>query len=83
MKREYNEKDLQNKNWAIISFDWEDGAYLIESTHIEKEMAEKRHKYLKKEEQRFMTKPQGYAIDYYLVDINDKRIRNCFNYNCE
>ena len=80
MKKEYNEKDMQNKKYAVISYDYEDFVYHLKSTHEDKKMAERRYNYLKRQEEIFFNKSQGYAIDYYIVDINDERVKKCCNY---
>lgn len=74
---------MGNKNYAVISYDWEDFCYYLESVHKEKEKAEKRYRYLKRQEEIFFDKPQGYAVDYYLADIDDERVKKCVNFDEE
>ena len=77
----YIKKDIERKNYAILSYDYEDGCYYIESLHTEKEKADNSCKHLIEEESRKMATPTGwYAIDYMVVGIDDKRITNCMNY---
>lgn len=80
----YKEKDLKNKNFAVLSYDHEDGCYYIEGLHVEREKAHKRWEHLFKEEQRLMARPEGwYAIDYIVVSIDDPRVMRSMNYETE
>lgn len=79
----YSKEDLKKYNYVVISYDWEDFQYYMESAHKDEEMAKKRCEYLKRQEEIFFNKPQGYAIDYYVVNINDERVKKCFNYEFE
>lgn len=78
----YHEKDLINKNYAIIECDAEEPVEYIASLHEQREMAEKRQKHLRKEAIKLFEK--GISItDYIIVDINDARVKQCFNYEVE
>lgn len=80
----YNKKDLLNKDYAIISYDYEDGMYYIESLHKEFEKAKKRCDYLVKQELKLMAKPEGwYAIDYMVIRTDNQKLYRCFNYERE
>ena len=80
----YNKKDLEKKNYAVISYDYEDGVYYIESLHEEFEKSKKRCDYLVKEEYRLMARPEGwYAIDYMVVKKDNERLYKCFNLEME
>ncbi len=80
----YTKNDLKGKNYAVISYDYEDGCYYIEGLHKEKEKADKSCKYLIKKEEQLMAKPTGwYAIDYMVVEINDKKVLCSMNYEVE
>lgn len=75
----YNEKDLLNKNYAILEFDAEEPYPVIASLHEEREKAEKRQKHLRKEAIKLFEKGIS-NIDYIIVSIDDKRVKQSLNY---
>lgn len=75
----YNKNDLVGKNYAVILCDAEDPYEYIASLHEDIVKAKKRLKFLKQQAQRLFFNDIS-ITDYALVDINDQRVKRCFNY---
>lgn len=75
----YQEKDLLDKNYAILEYDVEEPFSCIASLHKEYDKAKKRLDYLRKQAQRdFENDIRIY--DYILVEIKNEKVRKCINY---
>ena len=75
----YQEKNLLDKNYAILEYDVEEPFSCIVSLHKEYGKAKKRLDYLRKEAQRkFENNIRIY--DYILVETKNEKVRNCINY---
>lgn len=78
--KEYTDKDLESKNYAILYWDAEEPYETIVSLHEERTKAETRIKYLNKEADRLFQK--GIATGRYGIHpVTDARVKRCLNYN--
>ena len=80
--KNYMEKDLLHKNYAIIECNAEDPDTNIVSLHEDYDKAKRRLQHLRK----LAKKDFDRDIDnrcYILVKVDDKRVVECFNYNNE
>ena len=77
--RDYNEKDLLNKKYAILEYSVEDCMYYIVSLHDDYIKAKKRLEHLNREARRLFDKGID-SVGYELHETNSLKIRKCFNY---
>lgn len=67
-------EDLLKNNYAIVEWDEEDGMFYLISLHKEKEMAQKRLKYLNNQAKKLFLKGI-YSCIYCLWETTDERIK--------
>lgn len=74
----YNEKNLMNKNYAVISYDLEDGDYAIVNLYDDLEKAKKRSKFLNDK-----VNVEKNLVAYGVMETVDERIKYMVNYESE
>lgn len=74
MMKLYNKEDLLKNNYAIVCWVEEDGMFYLISLHKEKEMAQKRLKYLNNQAKKLFLKGIDSQV-YCLWETNDERIK--------
>lgn len=71
----YNERNLLNYNYAVLSYDEEDNMYYIISLHKDKESALKRCKYLDKKVDEDICREV-----YFITTVDDLMVKRSFNF---
>lgn len=80
--KDYSEKDLLNKKYAILEYSVEDCMYYIVSLHEDYIKAKKRLEHLKREARKLFDKGID-SVEYGLYETNDTKIYKCFNFERE